>query len=229
MSAETGLIPTPPTAGSEFQRWSAIYAGEEYYYGQEPGPVARRAVRYHRQYRPRGGTALDAGCGEGQDLAFLAERGYVATGVEFTPSGIEKAARLLRSRGLEAELVCEDLRAYAPPHRFDLVLAVNSVQFLGADGDACLRRLISAVAAGGVCGISVFSPPPESDGARYRLRETASRLWLLSLEELLTYFTGWQMLEAAQVWQWNPHTNEPQPFATLIARNVPAVGGTLTP
>ena len=84
MAADLGLIPTPPTAGSEFQRWSAIYAGEEYYYGSEPGPVARRAVRYHRQYRPRGGTALDAGCGEGQDLAFLAARGYVATGVEFT-------------------------------------------------------------------------------------------------------------------------------------------------
>src|SRR2546423_195422 len=77
MAAETGLIPTPPISGSEFQRWSAVYAGDQYYYGSEPGPVARRAVRYHRQYRPRGGTALDAGCGEGQDLAFLAERGYV--------------------------------------------------------------------------------------------------------------------------------------------------------
>src|SRR5437773_2523494 len=149
MAADLGLIPTPPISGSELQRWSAIYAGDEYYYGSEPGPVARRAVRYHRQYRPRGGTALDAGCGEGQDLAFLAERGYVATGVEFTHSGADKAARLLRSRGLEGEIACEDLRTYTPPHRFDLVLAVNSVQFLGPDGDACLRKLLAAVSAGG--------------------------------------------------------------------------------
>src|SRR5436309_13642799 len=112
MSADTGLIPTPPISGSEYQRWSAVYAGDEYYYGSEPGPVARRAVRYHRQYRPRGGTALDAGCGEGQDLVFLAERGYVATGVEFTQTGAAKAERLLRARGLAADIVGEALRRY---------------------------------------------------------------------------------------------------------------------
>src|SRR5260370_36179993 len=107
MSGDPSLIPTPPTSGSECDRWSAIYAGDEFYYGSEPGPLARRAVRYHRQYRARGGTALDAGCGEGQDLAFLAECGYVATGVEFTPAGAAKAARLLRSRELAAESVSE--------------------------------------------------------------------------------------------------------------------------
>src|SRR5436190_21427933 len=106
MGADPGLSPTPPTAGSEYRRWSAIYAGDEYYYGSEPGPVARRAVRYHRQYRPRGGMALDAGCGEGQYLVFLAERVYVAIGVEFTQTGASKAERLLRARGLDADIGC---------------------------------------------------------------------------------------------------------------------------
>src|SRR5438128_10801499 len=110
MGEDRGLIPTQSTSGSEYQRWSAVFAGDEYYYGSEPGPIARRAVRYHRQYRPRGGTALNAGCGEGQDLVFLAERGYVATGVELTETGVAKTERLLRSRGLEGEVVREDLR-----------------------------------------------------------------------------------------------------------------------
>jgi SAM-dependent methyltransferase len=230
MGVDTGLIPTSPVAGPEYQRWSAVYAGDDYYYGSEPGPVARRAVRYHRQYRPRGGTALDAGCGEGQDLAFLAEQGYVATGVEFTESGAAKAARLLGSRGLEAEIVCADLREYGPTHRFDLVIAVNSIQFLGADAEACLRKLLAAVTPGGVCGISIFShghTPTEGGASGHRVSrqsEPSSGLWLLSLEELMGYLPGWQMLEAAQVWQWNPHTNQPQAFATMIARNVPGSG-----
>src|SRR5207247_1827947 len=146
----------------EYQRWNAVFAGDEYYYGSEPGPVARRAVRYHRQYKPRGGTALDAGCGEGQDLAFLAERGYVATGVEFTETGVAKAERLLRSRGLVAEVVREDLREYVPPRRFDLVLSSNTVPFLGSHGEACLRRLIAAVADSGVFGFSSFARPEGS-------------------------------------------------------------------
>lgn len=226
MAVDAGLIPTPPALGSEFQRWSTIYAGEEYYYGSEPGPVARRAVRYHRQYRPRGGTALDAGCGEGQDLAFLAALGYVATGVEFTEAGATKAQRLLHSRGLEADVISTDLRAYEPPHRFDLVLAVNSVQFLGANGEACLLKLIAAVAAGGVCGVSFFARSLADETAQRRgdgaIGEVVQGLWLLTMEELLAYFSGWQMLEAARVWQWNPHTNRPQPFVTLIAHQVPA-------
>jgi SAM-dependent methyltransferase len=227
MGTDAGLIPTQPISDSEYQRWSAVYAGDQYYYGSEPGPVARRAVRYHRQYRPRGGTALDAGCGEGQDLAFLAERGYVATGVEFTSSGAAKAVRLLQSRGLEGEVVCQDLQSYAPPHRFDLVLAINSVQFLGPDGGECLRKLVASVADGGVCGISIFAHRRPRLAAGDRPVEPLASMWLLSLEELMAYFPGWQMLEAAQVWQWNPHTNQPQPFATLVCRKVPAQGPAL--
>jgi SAM-dependent methyltransferase len=221
MGEDRGLVPTQPTTGSEYQRWRAVFAGDEYFYGSEPGPIARRAVRYHRQFRPRGGTALDAGCGEGQDLAFLAERGYVATGIEFTETGVAKAQRLLQSRGLEAEVLQEDLRRYAPPRPFDLVLAVNAVQFLGAEADACLRKLMAAVLDGGVIGVSLFARPQGQSNMG------PGNIWLVSMEELLDRFAGWQMLEAARLWQWNTRTNQPQPFVTLIARNVRVPGHTV--
>src|SRR5207302_10437115 len=85
-------------ADPQYRFWNTAFAGADYYYGSEPGPVARRAVRYHRPWLPRGGTALDAGCGEGQDLAFLVECGYAATGLDFTESGVRKAEELLRER-----------------------------------------------------------------------------------------------------------------------------------
>jgi SAM-dependent methyltransferase len=219
MGHDPGLVPTRATSNSEYQRWSAVYAGDQYYYGSDAGPVARRAVRYHRQYRPRGGAALDAGCGEGQDLAYLAEQGYVATGVEFTEAGAAKAERLLRARGLEAEILREDLKAFAPPRKYDLVLAVNSLQFMGHAGEECLTRLIGATTPGGVFGISMFARPA---GMAAGGANAASGIWLITLEELLAHFAGWQMLEVARLWQWNPHTNEPQPFVTLVARNTPA-------
>ncbi|HEU4753709.1 MAG TPA: class I SAM-dependent methyltransferase, partial [Armatimonadota bacterium] len=98
---DPSLTPTNPQSrvDAELDRWTRLFSGAEYFYGQDAGPVARRAVRYHRAYRPGGGRALDAGCGEGQDLAFLAERGYEATGIEFTAPGAEKARRLLAERG----------------------------------------------------------------------------------------------------------------------------------
>lgn len=202
------------TIDSELQRWSRIYAGEKYYYGSDPGSVARRAVRYHRAFHPAGGSALDAGCGEGQDLAFLAEFGYRATGVEFTPAAAEKARRLVAARGLKATVLEQDLRSLNRDEPYDLVIAVNSVQFMGADAEACLDRLMELVEPGGVLGLSLFARAPGEP-------PVSGTLWFISLEELLSRFRGWQPLEAANLWQWNLATNDPQPFVTLIARKAP--------
>jgi len=210
--------PTDPRrpVDAELTRWSRIYAGDQYYYGEEPGPVARRAVRYHRPHQPRGGTALDAGCGEGQDLAFLAERGYHATGVEFTPDGARKARLLLEERGLAGEVLHQDLRDLDASRQYDLVLAVNTVQFLGVDAPACLQRLMECVAPGGVLGLSMFGREPGDAPVR-------GTVAFVVFEELLARFQGWQRLEAAKLWQWNVQTDEPQAFVTLIARNAPPV------
>jgi SAM-dependent methyltransferase len=200
----------------ELDRWRRTYHGDEYYYGSEPGPVARRAVRYHRPALPAGGTALDAGCGEGQDLAFLAERGYSVTGIEFTPEGAEKSRRLLTERGLSGEVIQQDLRAYTDAalregRTFDLVLAVNTVQFLGADASLMLDRLSEMVAPGGVLGISLF-------GREAREAVLRGTIWCTTLEEVLGRFKGWHPLEAADLYQWGYGGSRPQPFVTLIAR-----------
>jgi SAM-dependent methyltransferase len=198
----------------ELDRWSRAFSGAEYYYGEDAGPVARRTVRYHRAVMPRGGTALDAGCGEGQDLAFLAERGYEATGIEFTPPGAEKARRLVAERGLQARVLQQDLRSLDPTPQYDLVLAVNSVQFMGADAPACLDALRDATAPGGVIGLSLFARNPGEP-------EVSGTIWFTTLDDLLARFAGWQPLEAARLWQWNLSTNTPQPFVTLVARKAP--------
>jgi SAM-dependent methyltransferase len=196
-------------ADGELKRWSQTFAGPHFYYGYDAGPVARRAVRYHRPLQTRGGTALDAGCGEGQDVAYLVECNYDVTGVEWTKEGIEKARRLLAEKGRQANLIHADLRVWQSPSRFDLVLSINSLQFMGEDAPATLRKLQEMVAPGGVIGISVFGRENASDlawdGSVYR--------W--TLDEILSNFSGWQPFEAARLWQWG--ASGPQPFITLIA------------
>jgi len=199
----------PTESDFEFDRWSRLFAGPSFYYGHGPGPVARRAVRYHRPLRPRGGTALDAGSGEGQDLQFLVEQGYRATGVEWTPEGVAKTRRMLGTGAAEVRLVQEDLRIWTPQERFDLVIAVNSVQFLGAGAPDVLSKLAGTVAPGGVIGLSVFAREdplqPKLDGSIFR--------W--TLDEILEAFRDWHPFEAALLYQWGAAGR--QPFVTLIA------------
>jgi len=200
----------------ELRRWSGIYGGSEYYYGAEPGPVARRAVRYHHFFP--GAAALDVGCGEGQDLVYLAELGYAATGVEFTPAGAEKARLLLAERGQTGTVVEMDARAFLGQHPtpgpYHLAVAANSLQFLGADASACLDVLMELVHPGGVLGLSLFAREPGQP-------EVSGTIYFTTLDDLLARFQGWQPLEAAKLWQWNVATNQPQPFVTLIARKLP--------
>lgn len=200
----------------EYARWSAIYQGPQYYYGLDAGPVARRAMRYHRPLQGVAATAFDVGCGEGQDSAFLAECGYETLGIDFVPDAVEKAKRLVEQRGLQAHFEQTDLREWHWNGQYDLVLLVNSLQFLGHDALEILAKVQSSVMPGGVLGLSMFAC--ESDS------RVEKGVFFIALQELLKQFNhegenrDWQMLETAQLWQWNASTNAPQPFVTVIAQ-----------
>lgn len=197
---------------SELERWTRTFADSEYYYGHEPGPVARRAVRYHRPLvaPSRKPTALDIGCGEGQDLLFLAQQNYTSIGLDFTSTGLAKAQKLVKDNGCQAAFYRADIAKWETDAQFDLVLAINCLQFLGADAPATLKYVQNLVAPGGVIGLSMFA---RDDAATAPVEDTIYR-W--TLDELQLNFVGWQPFEAARLWQWS--AQGPQPFVTLIAR-----------
>ncbi len=176
-------------------------------------------MRYH--YPPSGGaapSALDVGCGEGQDVAFLAAGGYEVTGVDFVPDAVEKAKRLLEQRQLQAQCYQSDLREWDWSGQYDMVLAVNCLQFLGNDTLSILEKVQGSVAPGGVLGLSLFAC---ESGSRVQ-----NGVFFIALQELLKQFNhegenrDWQMLETAQLWQWNSSSNAPQPFVTMIVQRL---------
>lgn len=213
------------SASDQFEQWNTRFAGAHYFYGHDAGPVARRAVRYHRALRT-GGSAIDVGCGEGQDLAFLAACGYQASGIELTPNGVEKTQRLIEERGLSerAHVVQSDLRHYEAREEFDLVLAVNCLQFLGDDASAMLDRVIDLVAPQGVLGLSLFARSDEEDETAPSVRDgvwfTTRREALITLAITSLKGKSWQPLEAADLWQWPRAGESPQAFVTMIAQRL---------
>ncbi|GAA1185596.1 class I SAM-dependent methyltransferase [Nesterenkonia xinjiangensis] len=69
------------------------------------------------------GRALDAGCGQGIETAWLAQQGWQVTGVDISRTALARAARILQARGVgpRVELIAADLTAWAPEERYDLV------------------------------------------------------------------------------------------------------------
>ena len=124
--------------------WNERYAGRELVWTAEPNRLFAAEVA-----DLPAGRALDLACGEGRNAVWLAERGWRATGVDFSAVALEKARELATSRRVEAEWVHADVLEYTPePRAFDLV-AVVYLQLPGDELDRALRKAVDAVAPGG--------------------------------------------------------------------------------
>lgn len=76
-------------------------------------------LRRFAQACPAPLSVLIPGCGSGHELAYLSERGWDATAVDFAPSAV---ARAKQGAGVWSERVIEaDFFAYQPPRTLDLV------------------------------------------------------------------------------------------------------------
>ncbi|MFC7480956.1 SAM-dependent methyltransferase [Luedemannella flava] len=106
------------------------------------------------------GRALDVGCGEGADAAWLAARGWRVTGVDISTVALDRARAHVDSAGLadRIELVHADLRVTPPePGAYDLV----SAQFMHLPPGPrreLYAQLASAVAPGGTLLIVGHDP-----------------------------------------------------------------------
>lgn len=97
------------------------------------------------------GTALDLGCGEGSDVIWLAQHGWRATGIDISPTAIQRAIDAARAAGLtteQAQFITGDL-AELPPGSFDLVTASFLHSPVDLPRESILRHAAERVASGG--------------------------------------------------------------------------------
>jgi SAM-dependent methyltransferase len=114
-------------------------------------------------------SILDLGCGTGNHLIPLAQRGYEVSGVDLSPEMLALAARKADAAGLNMSLIEGDVRSVDLGRTFDAVLlmfAVIGYQRSNADVLATLRTARRHLDPGGVLffdtwyGPGVLSSPP---------------------------------------------------------------------
>ncbi|MDA8315586.1 MAG: class I SAM-dependent methyltransferase [Actinomycetota bacterium] len=127
----------------EREEWDRRYAGDDLLWRAEPNMFL---VAETADLEP--GTVLDVACGEGRNAVWLAERGWKATGVDFSAVALAKARHLATARGVEVEWIEADVRTWVPPGSFDLVVLMY-VQLPSAERRAVYRTFAGAVAPGG--------------------------------------------------------------------------------
>lgn len=146
----------------------------------EPDPWLRRAL----PWLPGTGKVLDIACGRGRNALYLAERGFLITGIDISQTGLSLLRQEAKKNSLHLELQQTDLELAEdlPAGPFDIIL---NFFYLQRSLFPCIKRVLSP---GGIAVIRTFSiaggfPAGPSDPAFH-----------LQPHELLEIFSGWEIL-----------------------------------
>jgi SAM-dependent methyltransferase len=124
-------------------QWDERYASTELVWSGEPNLFVREILG---EVSP--GKILDLACGEGRNAIWLAERGWTATGADFSRVGIEKAAALAAQRGVEVRWIRSDATQDRIDDSFDYVLLCY-LQLRPEDLRSALTLALSSLLPGG--------------------------------------------------------------------------------
>ncbi|MEV6753056.1 class I SAM-dependent methyltransferase [Streptomyces sp. NPDC051214] len=158
------LLCAPPESGGERAPWDI-------------GEVQPAVVEWDREGTIRG-EVLDAGCGFGQNAAFLASRGHRVTGIDSSPEAIGRARDRVRGRVPGVTFTVADLTGLTGHDgRFDTV--VDSALFHCLDHEErprYLRALHQATAPGAHLHLLCFSDAlPRANPGLFRITATELR------------------------------------------------------
>ena len=121
------------------------------------------------------GRALDLGCGSGRHAAWLADRGWRVTAIDFSSEALRQARERAAELAVDVDWIEADLVSYEPPRAaFDLVL----LAYIHVPSDvrrAILAKAEAALGAGGtlllvghdLTNIGTGAPGPTSPSVLY--------------------------------------------------------------
>lgn len=166
---------------SDANFWDERYRSADAIWSGDPNP---QLVAEMSGVAP--GTALDAGCGEGADAVWLAERGWQVTAADISTVALERGRTAAETAGVAPRIDWRqaDFTTWIPPERaFDLVSA-QFVQLAPPLRETVFHRLAAAVKPGGTLLVVGHHPSdletgvrrPKAPGVLYAAAEIAALL-----------------------------------------------------
>ena len=139
------------------EHWDARYReSESMWSGKVNHALEQALTRVGMSPAPRPNLrALDLGCGEGGDALWLASQGYAVTGVDISPTAIERAQSHALRQGVTATFAASDAESWlATKHAagatFDLITASFLHTNVAADREELLCAARNLLHPGGV-------------------------------------------------------------------------------
>jgi cyclopropane fatty-acyl-phospholipid synthase-like methyltransferase len=151
---------------------------ESSYHGTPPWDIGRPqpAIVRLAESGKISGAVLDVGCGTGENILYLAQRGLVATGIDGAPTAIRKARAKAKARGLNVQFEIADALDLSPPARFDTVIDSGLFHVFSDDERPRFRESLGRVLRpGGTYFLMCFSEKEPGDWGPRRVTQAEIR------------------------------------------------------
>lgn len=138
------------------------------------------------------GRILDVGCGTGENALFLSSKGHHVSGVDFSPTAIQKAKLKAKERGLTTHFqVCDALKLESLYQTFDCIIDSGLFHcFTDEERPLFVNQLSKVLTKNGTYHFLCFSDKELRDGGPRRI----------SKSEIAYIFTkGWKQLSLKEV------------------------------
>ncbi|HZX12039.1 MAG TPA: methyltransferase domain-containing protein [Candidatus Nanoarchaeia archaeon] len=164
----------------------------------------------------KSGSALDLGCGTGDDLLFLAERGFEVHGVDISDVALGHFKKKADAKKQKVRAVHADLSSYILEQDYDAIILVSILQFIPReDALKLFAQMQERTRLGGINMISCFKQEPPA-------YQSSSRAFFAREGELLQIYSNWSILEYGEpilgVGNIQTGEKEEQKLAFLLAQ-----------
>lgn len=168
------------------EAWETRYRSGTWVHGREPNQFLKDNVHLLPGGLP-GGQALDVAMGEGRNAVFLAQQGYVVTGLDCSPTAVERAIQRSARSGVALDARVVDLEEYTmPKSAFDVIVITHYLQ------RGLFVPVIEALRPGGALVYETFTV----EHLKYKNHD---RIHLLEPGELLSAFRALEILRYREV------------------------------
>jgi SAM-dependent methyltransferase len=175
---------------SDSQAWDARYDAQPWMFGQAPN----RYLESLSPRQPAQGRALALGDGEGRNGLWLARRGLAVTAVDWSVTGMARAAAWAAAESIPLRTETADLTRWPwPEGGFDLVAWIF-LHLPPEDRAIVVAGALRALAPGGWLVLECFSPAQQ--GRRSGGPRDPALLWTRELAE--SAFASLDMLECLE-------------------------------
>ena len=162
---------------------------------------------------------LEAGCGEGQNAVYLAQKGYQVDAFDLSEHGIAKLKRRCEQSNAQVNAFVADLTTYQFKQYYDMILCFGTLHFVDKNG---WKRFISNAKEytniGGVHIMQIFTDavPASEDIAPFAIG-------LAKDGEMKDLYTDWDILQYKSYVFEDEHPNVPKHMHAsnkIVARRI---------